>query len=146
MQSKDLCLVRINKSSLWVWMVKNLVSLNFNKFRNSKIKQIQKSTKFLISRQNNEPRKWSTEKKIDKTNQLYFVNDFQRKFSCFILYLLIILIYLNQSDLIIFNIFLNSRYWKCFRTSVIFISQMCSMGLSLDCNWTFLETKYCCQL
>ena len=57
-----------------------------------------------------------------KLINLYSINIFQRKFSCFvILYLLIIFIYLNQSDLINFNLVLNSPILKCFWSSVIFI-------------------------
>ena len=61
-------------------------------------------------------------KNFIKLMNLYFVNLFQVKFSCFyILYLLILLINFNQSNLINFNLVLSSLYWKCFRTSVIFI-------------------------
>ena len=61
---------------------------------------------------------------------LYFVNVFQGNFSYFyILYLLIIKINLNKSDLVNFNLVLNSPYWKCFEALVIFIFSNVFNGL-----------------
>ena len=44
---------------------------------------------------------------------------------------------MKQSDLINFNLVLNSPFWKYCRTSVIFIFLISSIGLSVNCKLDF---------
>ena len=104
-------------------------------------------TKFEPQQKRTALRKSRLNKKLlDKTNEFIFCKYLSLKNS-FALYTLFFKINLNQADLIKINFALNSPYWKCFRTSVKFyIPKVFNWAFVWTESWTFLETKYYCQI